>query len=360
MKHLTRLLVLIYARLLGLYPRRYQEIYSQERVAVFSLAVREQSRQGAIALLRFLLREMRDLPLAALGEHRRERRRRAMENNAGTAPNGRPLSWGWILVAVAPFLYSAILLIIMAGSSGWRSVLPYWVEDVAYIGMLALLLATFVLGLVKGFPRWSLPAIGLALAIGAYLADTFFLYRLRPLLFGEAVPFPLRLLGAWNGEIWLAMLLVVTLVVLLATIWPPMHSLRWRIRQDPSLLPFALYGATVLALAFTFDDYINEDPFVIIACLLLAAGGVAYLHLGQPRQRLLVLFAGLTLAMFLAAAAKAYLFSLPDYPWPRYELTGSSEALATLILWGQMVMLIFAPALFSLLPYRGEPSLTAA
>jgi hypothetical protein len=360
LKHLTHLLVLIYARLLGLYPRRYRRIYSQERVAVFRLAVHEQSRQGLISLLRFLLREMRDLPLAALAEHRRERRRRAMENNAGTAPNGRPLSWGWILVAVAPFLYFAILLLIMAGSSGGRSLLPYWAEDLAYIGLLVLLLATVVLGLLKGFPRWSLPAIGLALATGAYLADTFILYRLRPILFSQDAPVPLRLLGAWNGEMWLAMLVVVTMIVLLATIWPPMHSFRWRIRQDPSLLPFALYGATVLALAFTFNAYIDEDPSVIIACLLLAAGGVAYLHLGRPQQRLLALFAGLTLAMFLVAVAKAYLFPQPDYPWPRYEFAGPSEALAILILWGQMVMLIFGPALFSLLPYRGEPSLTAA
>ena len=82
--------------------------------------------------------------------------------------------------------------------------------------------------------------------------------------------------------------------------------------------------------------------------LILAMGGWFYLRCRWLWQRALALFTGLTLAMAVAATGKAIIYSIPG--WSSGMFTWQTEAMSTIIMWGWLVMMVFAPILLKLLP----------
>ena len=224
---------------------------------------------------------------------------------------------------------------------------PQWLLTVLALSLLGLLLSLFVIGVIKGFPRWFLPYVGLPLSLFSLVVFEL-VSSLHSLLLMPGAPWLLRQ-TVYQGLLWIGLLVAGPLVVLIARILPPLRPLYRRLRQDWTLLSFTLYGATLLALLITFDDYAYEEPYKIVAMLLLAAGGWFYLRAARPWQRLLALFIGLTLAMAVTAAGKAILRSSPNWPGS-HCFTWQTEAMSTVIMWGWLVVAIFAPVLLGLLP----------
>jgi hypothetical protein len=141
---------------------------------------------------------------------------------------------------------------------------------------------------------------------------------------------------------------MAALAVLIAAAWRPLRPFYLRIREDWTLRSFGLYGAVLMVIALTFDGYSNEEPYVIAALLALAAGAWIYLHSIRPWQRSLALFAGLTLAMAVAATGKGILYSSPDWPYPR-TFTWQTEVLCTVFGWVWLAIIILSPSLLALL-----------
>ena len=78
MKHAVQALVWLYGLLLNLYPRQYRAEYGEEMRCVFRLTADETARQGALPLVRLVLREFYDLPGAVAHEYRRAGKSRKM------------------------------------------------------------------------------------------------------------------------------------------------------------------------------------------------------------------------------------------------------------------------------------------
>lgn len=99
---LTRFAFWMYALLLRLYPRYYQEEYGEEVTAVFQHHLQQSAASSPRDALAVVGRELRDWPLSCLREHARERNRQLL------LP--RPLfvsGWGAVAAGV-PFLFSFV------------------------------------------------------------------------------------------------------------------------------------------------------------------------------------------------------------------------------------------------------------
>ena len=257
-----------------------------------------------------------------------------------------PGSWRETVVALAPFLLgvfpTALAYLPVTG-------VPQWLEVVLALSLLGLLLALVVIGIVKGVPRWFLPYLGFPLALFSVYGAFGLVRNWHGALLNPWDSWILRQ-TAHQGLLWIGLLAAAFCVALITRIVAPLRPFHWRLRRDWTLLPFALYGASLFALLLTFDDYADEEPYKIAAMLLLAAGAWLYLRSDRPWRRSLALFIGLTSAMAVAAAGKAILYSSPNWPRPRH-FTWQTEAMSTVIMWGWLTLAIFASGLLGLLAH---------
>lgn len=246
-----------------------------------------------------------------------------------------------ILTVTTPILLLGIpVYVLMNGNAVTLSVSP-GLKQVLIAGLLLVVLALFVTGALKRFPRWSLPAAGFVLAFLAYVSRAGWMEQQLPWLNRSW----LTTLIGYQMHIWILLLLTVLAVLLLAKVWRPLRSFYARVYQDWTLLSFELYGATLLALFFTFDDYLHEEIFVAVASVFLAAGAMAYLYCNRPATRTLALFAGFTLAMLVAAIGKGYLAATLAWPYPGWSTNWQTEVLTTVFTWGGLSAIIFSPVL---------------
>jgi len=356
MKSSLQILGWLYSLCLHLYPRTYQVEYSEELKAVFNLALHNATQKDRFSVIGLALRELYGLPKAIFFEHQRERRKSKMLAKTDSFLTFEPGSWRETVAALAPFLvfgaFPAFLSYVRLFAIG-----PKWLEVVFVLGLLGLLLGLFVIGTVKGFPRWFLPYLGIPLA----LFSVYIFFDLISTWYKVPGPHTTHWMLsqiAYQGQLWIGLPAGTIGVILITGLLPPLRPFYWRLRQDWTLLSFLLYGATLFALLITFDDYNNEEPYAIMAMLLLAVGGWFYLRSNSPWQRLLSLLTGLTLAMVTAAAGKAILYSSPTWPYPRH-FTWQTEAMSTIIIWGWLVLIIVAPILMKSLPRRHNSQTTA-
>ena len=350
MNRSIRLLTHLYSLLLNLYPRSYRAEYGEELQTVFFLSVQEAAQRGWLSVTRASLRELRDLPGAILLKHWQERRKRSMATDRSSVFTSDPGSWREVVAALSPFILWGVLPTALHLLRVYAiAVAPTWSIGIINLGTLCLFLGLFLYGVIKRFPRWFLPNIGLPLAVFSVYGFFELLTGLRRSLVARTDPWVVRQI-AYQGQLWIGLLVAGIFLLLITRLLPPWRTLHSRFRRDGTLLSFSLYGASLLALAFTFDDYVGEEPYEIVAMLLLAGGAWFYLRTTRPWQRLLALFGGLTLAMAVAAVGKAILYANPS--WQHSGMfTPLSEAMSTVIMWGWLMLGIFTPALLGLLPY---------
>lgn len=161
-----------------------------------------------------------------------------------------------------------------------------------------------------------------------------------------------------EGELWVVLLGITAFAVLVAAACRPLRPFYRRLRDDWTLLSFSLYGASVVAVYIAFEDYPHphKQLYIFAASLILVAGAWVYLRSAHLWQRALALFAGMTLAMAVAATGKAILYANPLL-WPPEArgFTWQSEVLCTVFLWGWLVAVVMAPALLELFPRPAKP-----
>ncbi len=225
----------------------------------------------------------------------------------------------------------------------------------------------FSVGIVKGFPRWSLPALGLLLTVAAFFSLMALGSWLEPMLgqlpFFRATPgneeARLRNQALTDGFFWIGRLFIIGLTILVCAIVPPLRPLHQRIRRDWTLPSFILYGAAIGTVAFAFDEYGYDTPYEIVSMIFLAAGAWAYLRAPRPGQRLLALLVGVILSMGVIAVGKWLIVPMQNWPmwltWHPPQVERRFESLRTVAEMGWMVLVISAPALLGLLPRREAP-----
>jgi hypothetical protein len=321
------------------------------------LSLDEAAAKGGFAIGKLMLRELISLPKAILVEHLRERRKAHMVRKFGAYFHFTYGSRREFFTALYPFFLLGFVLPIM-NILGQSRILPVpnqlsnWI-GFTLLGLTGLLLLT---GLITGLPRWSLPYVG-------FLFSLLSVYGLGNWLnHGNLIPFMTLydhswLLGqiAYQGSLWVGLTAIALMLVLLFGFIPVFH----RFRNDWTLLVFLLYGAVPFALLFTFDDYVHEEPYKLLAFLILIAGIWFYLRMEDPRRRFWALFSGMTFALFLAAVAKGIIFSSPSWPYPRRAFEWQNELMSTVIMWMWIALSMLVALALERLPRPDAPSSAA-
>ena len=344
----------IHSILMRLYPPGFRTIFENEMQAVFSQTLREASEDGAISIGLVILRELRDLPSAAVNEHLLERQSGGIQTSKPAAQAAEPLTQMELLLALAVFL-------VPAGFILYNSAPSPLVNKLVPPILLALLLVGSLVGMIKRFPRWSLPYYGLVLSAIVFL----FLFqgeaqRMSALLSSRFAFHPIDELSQlflvifWDGMVWLSLLALIAISILLLSRVPKFVPHIQRMLDDWTRLSYLLYGCSMLALVLTFDAYNYDTHIALAAMFCLAAGAWFYLRSDRQQSRFLALFGGLTLAMLIALTGKWMLD--PQLDWAalfRIAPAGSGHWFDPgkgLVGWVWMVVVIALPWLLRLLP----------
>jgi hypothetical protein len=335
----------LYGLLLNLFPRTYREEYGDELQAVFNLSLDDAMKIGGMEVAGVILCELIGLPTAILYEHWRERRRAKITGKFASRFDLVPGSRNEILAALAPFFVFGMLPVLLGyfrafGMTTFGLVILialFWVPGVSL----------FAIGFAKGAPRWFMPYLGFPLPIICVLAfNTFVNPEWRGFPFLYEAPWFVRQF-AYQGLLWVGLFISILVIFLLTQFVPRMRPFHQRLRADWTLLCFILYGALPLVIVISFEEYRNEEPFLLLSFLVLVLSGWFYLRSATSWVKFWSLLIGLTLAMSIAVIGKTLLYesSFPGTNFPRWTST-----LGTVIIWMWMVLFMFISAAFGLLP----------
>jgi len=338
-----------YRTMLACYPPRFRAEFGAEMLQEFAIALGEARHAGREQPWRLCWREIRDWPVSVVVEHFRERRRRM---SSLELREEKPLSPGELLVAMALFALPLFGILSEAGA-----LLPGWLVNGAGILWAAAFLLALGWALVKGFPRWSLPYLGLVLLFGLILSGTDrvwgWIYPLFTKSFGPrflwSIPVRVLYVAAFESLVLLSFLLLALLLVSLLRLPPHTRALWQQIRADWTRLSFLLYGGMVLNLWSLFDEYRHEGIWLSLAGIALALGAWGYLRASGQKRRIAALIGGATAAMGIVALAKWALIPLQawpaGYPASPSEVTRWVEVGSALTGWLAILVLLLAPAL---------------
>jgi len=336
-------IIRLYCFLLDRFPARYRLEYAEELEYAIRNAVEEASAKGKCHLWRLAWRELRDLPLACLRAHLHERMGKIMDLRPGAhLPEGPIQNWK-LLAVFTPFILSVLL------SLGGQFMSSWLIKGVGIL-LLGLLFITWVVGLLKGFPAWTLPAMGQVLC-----AVCFVLYFLA-----QAVI--LTLIKTPGGEYWpssitnrlilyigfdLVFLVIAGMVVagLLAVSRPFLQHAR----QDWTLVSFFFYALAIPVVWFNNDPFRGIEPFELTGGLVLAIGAGLFLVAPNRWQRLLVLFLALLLALPVVSLGIYTVFPAQEFATPDLSFR-LWESLQPVLLLPALLILLCLPALLPYLP----------
>jgi hypothetical protein len=333
---------------LNLFPKEYREEYGEELQAVFGLSIEEAATKGGFEVERLVLRELVSLPKAIVLEHIRERRNTKMDKSSASYFDFAYGSWKEFLTALLPFFMAGVAMPLLNFLVRLRFIpTSSMLGTGILLALFGLFLILLVVGMKMGAPRWSLPYFGFLLSILSVYLFSALLGGPIYILFGNFLNQP-SFFGDlfYGGVLWFGLLSVVVLLVILTRSSPGLK----RFRRDWTLLPFVVYGAVPFALWLTFDEYVGDELYMLLAFLVLALGAWFYLRNNGDWKRFGALFGALALAMFIAAAGKAILVPSQDWPFTIDRGLALSEAKHTIIMWGWFALTMLVPLGIKFLP----------
>lgn len=347
------LLIHLYSILLRFYPGDFRSEFGDEMREVFRQQVEAARHEGVFAFGQICLKELIGLPASIAHVH--------SQNGPGRgAPpvQNKPIDQPWkeLLIALVVFMLPAAM--ILANRP------PQEFSTIGLSAGLLFLVVMLVIGWLGGFPLWSLPYVGVVLAISAYLYIFQWVADLvSPTLITNFSSGPwerssyLVLEVASYGMLWLMLFCLTLLVVALLQISHRFQSLMARIRHDWTLISFILYGESIFALVLLLEDYRHDPNYVIASLFCLLAGVWLYLRSSASRVRVLALLSCLTLAVGITVSNKWQLASTQE--GSALSPLRPAEIVAVLLTWSSMIAALLLPGLLARLPSppaRSAPS----
>jgi hypothetical protein len=223
-----------------------------------------------------------------------------------------------------------------------------------------------ILGLIQGFPRWTIPYLG-AVVIGIATVQAVFpiwgLFadhvKMMIKYYTKTLTARIQYSALLNGFFWLIPFLILILIILLLMVWPRTRSLAKQIRQDWTLLSFMIFSSIVFGLELIFEEYAYDEVWKIVCRVCLALGAWIYFKTANQRKRILTLLAGVTLTYWIAAIGKWIVLPLQSWgSWYGYDhwTYRRFELGSTLAGWFWAVFFMLIPALMRLIPPRQQNS----
>ncbi|NJC98122.1 MAG: hypothetical protein FIB03_17600 [Anaerolineae bacterium] len=277
---------------------------------VFNSSLDDAMKNGGLDMMAFVLRELSGLPKAIFYEYLRESRKAKMKKGLDSYFNFVNGSWIEFLVALPPFLLAGGVMPLL-GYLGREGIISGMFGAFVVLPLLGLLFTLLIVGARKGLPRWSLPSLGFLMSmLSLYFFSAIFgipIYLLFRNLRDQSI---LIIDILWDGIFWHGLLFAIFLLILLSRVSPSFQGFK----NDWTLPGFVLYGGVPFALWITFDEYVGDEPYTLLAFLVLAIGAWLYLQNASEWTRFGTLFVAMTLAMFVVAIGKVLL--IPSQTWP--------------------------------------------
>lgn len=345
----TGWLLWTYRLLLSLYPRAFRSQWGAEMEATFAEAVA--AVHGGPALLRLVGREFLSLPLLALRSHLQP----GCPGCLGK-PSCEP---GWETPVRMPEQLAVVGLLSLPGL-GVLIGMPVSRLLPLLGGILLLLLLA---GLWLGFPRWSLPVMGLSLSTFSfiYLLQGFTSQSVPPVfsVWVGSVSDPgqeLVVEAFWAGLLWFSLFALAALGLGVLALVGRFRQLLDRLRRDWTLGSYLLYCAGMLMLLLANIQAPSQPVHALLINMGLVAGAWSYLRSQGRLTRVASLLAGLTVASGAVIAGEWQLDGLRNLA-ARLTLSGLTETQMlflqrTALDWAWLVVFILAPAVLRWLPLR--------
>ena len=351
----------MYQLMLACYPPGFRAEFGTEMEMVFSEALRGIQDSGKNSLWSLVWREFRYWPGSVIQEHLQARRNTMTVQDPFT-----PIRPAELLAALAIFLIPtlAALLVTILGEAKLNQ-LPNWLDVLMVIFFLGSLLASFGFAVIRGFPRWSPPYLGILvvafLLLGPFwpmqrTMDWAYFRLFRPL--GEMNGWSMfeRVLfqGVQGAILWFFVPLIALILITLLRLLPSTRSLWRRVREDWTQLSFLVYGGIVFYILLIFDEYQQKEIWSLAAWISLGIGCLLYLYSRDKTRRILLLLSGATLAMWIVATGKWFLVPIQD--WGPNVIVNPVETerwfefYGTLVEWICIVIALLSPAVLRFLP----------
>jgi len=341
-----------YSLLLHLFPKAYREEYGDELQMVFDSLLVDAMKDGWMEVIVVISRELVGLPKAILYEYLREIRKARMNKGFYSRFDFANGSWIEFLTSLFPFFLAGGVMPLLS-YLGRTRIISGMFGAIIVLPLLGLFIILLMVGAKKGLPRWSLPYLGLLMSmLSLYLLSIVFgtpIYLLFRNLRNQSM---LLVDILWDGIFWYGLLFAIFLLVLLSRV----SSTFQHFKNDWTLSCFVLYGGVPFALWITFDEYIGDEPYTLLAFLVLAGGAWIYLRSANEWARFGVLFAAMTAAMFIVAVGKVLL--IPSQTWPITTNGGlaRSEFWHTITMWVWFAVGTMIPLASRLLSRSGNSS----
>lgn len=171
------------------------------------------------------------------------------------------------LLATTPFGIFGLAWILEMGIN-----VPYLIKIIIYSISLISMYALLGIGWVKGFPRWSFPAIGFC------LISSMLLFYMKP-------PISEQELGLWA---WVPLLITMLIALLFNPSIKPIREIIKKIKDDPTLILFTVYGFVPTFISFFTDEIhsLGMLPFCLLSILILSLGLFGFLRFAKKKTRL--------------------------------------------------------------------------
>ncbi|MCE5319557.1 MAG: hypothetical protein LLF93_00455 [Bacteroidales bacterium] len=152
----------------------------------------------------------------------------------------------------------------------------------------------FGVGWIKNFPRWSFPAIGFCLLFSMYLMMVSI-----PGLSDDV-------LGLWA---WIPLLITLIICFIFKPVIEPIKKIIERIREEPALILFALFGIAPIFVRIICDEMYSIWMIFIalISTVILSSGIYFFLRSDRKRTRLIsMIISGLLAVIITYTASTIY------------------------------------------------------
>jgi hypothetical protein len=354
-------IVRLYQTALRCFPEQYRREYADELLYAVRMAVDEAKAKGRTSLLLLAGRELRDLPLAIVSAHLKERRAPMKLQPGAHLPGGRIRSWQLGAVFL-PFLLPLLYPFVNYIASKIPPVqMGLWVIAALRFLFMGLLVVIFIVGLVRSFPVWALPVLGIVLFIVSAIVQlnvqtAVFFSVMRPLYGG----WPEVVAQKIGMMLMIQLVFLIVMVALLVGLMRIVPGFLSRVRQEWTLLSFLLYGMAIMPVLGN-DEFRGVEGYEIISLMILAFGAGLYLIAPRRCQRVVVLVipavlspAVMSLGLYQTFPAQSWADSVFSFRlW---------EALQPVLYLSPLPILMLLASLAPRLPWgaAGEPASSSA
>ena len=346
---LVRIVSVLLQASLALYPARYRREYGEERACILQLALEEAAAGGWFHLLRFIIREWRDLPLSFIREHVKEWKLRMGSSDIDLQNNREP---GYTLWAgLFPFVLLGLMALAFDVPGEWGNWELFRIlGGLLMFGGYLVILIGLLFGALAGFPRWSFPYLIYSIVFALYISNAS-----TPGL----VVFNIEMWGRdlWGWRAWVPLAVVMILVPILNHHpWQLLKSLWSGVVNNWSRLTFGLYGLLPLFILIGLDEMedIYSFPAAVAAVVFILAGAILYLRLKSPFWRTFSLFLFAYFGILVIMATSNYYWNTHDVNFITGERRLIDEPVPYGSILGKAIENALIAVLFLLLPIAAK------